>query len=647
MQLNMKRLYGKLFRWLVIVFLCTLSLSLVISSVVYAETFVGPSTLGIDGTFSDWGTVGSPSTGVYLVQDMSNSGEQDGSGFNNKASDINYLWTALSTQNGGSTPASPSNLIQNVYYRVDTHYNKVIKGQSYYLQLNLGTANPGYADHLLQFWVDDDDTPKVTIVLYEYDTPYPQIRAFTSGSITGRVSNVASPYPGFTGVQDTGASGAMGKYDGTNYGVEIELPVDWYSSTYGGAVEADGTGASVVVGATFTGTGSLGAIGTVKDAVNDAAGKTYSSTTSTVDGDTQFVNYDITKIVFATDNQTLTVGEVSAIMTIQTQDATSAPQNVGAATIIDLSSTSAAGRFDTSPAGAFDGTITSVTIASGNNTESFYYKDTTAGTPIITAAENPAQGWSDATQQETITAIVVSPTVATGNATLVEEATATLHGTVTGDGGEVCQYRFQYGTAPGVYSANTTWTGSRTTGQSFSANITGLGEGTKYYFRAQAKNTAGMDSGLELSFLTKPEPPVGSTFSAAVASDTQIDLAWTKGDGAHRTMIRRKTGDYPVDRTDGVLVYFDTGTSVSDTDLSPATTYYYRAWSEVSGSQQWSDGYRDASATTSGAPPVPPVAVGGQVFKVNKARVLAPWLALFLAISLVTGGAVFRLRKRA
>jgi len=646
MQLNMKRFCGELFRWLVMASLCALSLSLVISSVVYAETFVGPSTLGIDGTFSDWGTAGSPSTGVYLVQDMSNSGGQDSAGFDNKAGDINYLWTALSTQNGGSTPASPSNLIQNLYYQVDTHYNKVIKGQSYYLQLNLGTANPGYADHLLQFWVDDADTPDVTIVLYEYDTPYPQIRAFTSGSITGKVSNVAAPYPGFSGVQDTGASGAMGKYDGTDYGVEIELPVGWYSSTYGGAVEADGTGASVVIGAIFTGTGTLGAIGTVKDTVNDAAGKTHISTTSTIDGETQFVNDDITKIVFTTGNQTLAAGEVSGIMTIQSQDATGAPQDVGAATTIDLSSTSAAGRFDTSPLGAFDGTITSVTITSGNSAASFYYRDTTAGTPTITAAENPAQGWSDATQQETITATVVSPTVTTGSATLVEETTATLHGTVTNDGGEACEYRFQYGTAPGVYSANTTWTGSKTTGQSFSAGITGLAKGTKFYFRAQAKNSAGTANGTQLSFLTKPDEPVSSTFMAAAAGDTQIDLSWTKGEGAWKTMVRRDLESYPVDRYDGVLVYFDTGTSVSDTDLSPATTYYYRSWSYVSGSEQWSDGYRDASATTSGEPPVPPVAVGGTVLEVNKAQVLAPWLGLFLVMSMVAGGVAIRLRKR-
>jgi len=102
-------------------------------------------------------------------------------------------------------------------------------------------------------------------------------------------------------------------------------------------------------------------------------------------------------------------------------------------------------------------------------------------------------------------------------------------------------------------------------GQPFSANITGLGKGTKYYFRAQAKNTAGTGSSSELSFLTKPDAP--TAFTASVISSTQIDLSWTKGEGANRTMVRRRTGSYPTDRNDGVQVYFDTGTSVSDTTV--------------------------------------------------------------------------------
>ena len=198
-------------------------------------------------------------------------------------------------------------------------------------------------------------------------------------------------------------------------------------------------------------------------------------------------------------------------------------------------------------------------------------------------------------------AAIGAPTATTNAATDVEETTATLNGAISNDGGEACQYRFGYGTTQGGPYSYTTWSvDTKTTGQSFSEAISSLGKGTKYYFIAQAKNSGGTASGSELSFLTKPDAP--SSFTATTAGTTLIDLSWTKGDGAQKTKIQRKEGGYPTDRNDGTEVYFDTGTSKSDTGLTPDTTYYYRAWSEVSGSQQWSDNYAQDSATTTAMP---------------------------------------------
>ncbi|MCK4696962.1 MAG: hypothetical protein KAT53_01505, partial [Dehalococcoidia bacterium] len=538
------------------VFLCALLLLLATSSVVYAKTFVGPSTITISDNLTDWGTPGSPTSGVYLFQDASNTGEQDGTGFAGTDADINYFWTALSTEAGGDAVASPSNLIEYSYYRIDTHDTQLITnlGQSYYMQLNLGTADPGYADHLLQVWVRGNDTPDVTLVLYEYDVlDYPAMRAFTEGDITGKVSNVADPYPGFTGVQDTNASGAQGLYDdgGTNkLGIQFRVPIDWYSSTYGGAVRADGPGAEAIISATFTGTGTLGAVGTVKDTLNDASEVTRSGSTNALTGETGFITEQLSKIVFTTSAQTITAGVASGIMTIQTQDGFGAPVNVSANTTINLTSTSANGTFDIDPGGAFDGSITTVTILSGSNSASFYYKDTTAGTPTIEAAEWPDEGWTDATQQETVTpaalhhftfdtigdqtagtpfSITITaedefdntvtsyngtntlsdttgtispdttttfvdgvwtgtvtipraqsdnsidttgdskpgtslpfnvaaypPSLTTDNVTSIEGTTATLNGTLTDDGGEACEVRFQYGETIG-YGTDTPW----------------------------------------------------------------------------------------------------------------------------------------------------------------------------------------------
>ncbi|HDL77820.1 MAG TPA: hypothetical protein ENG36_03535, partial [Lentisphaerae bacterium] len=52
---------------------------------------------------------------------------------------------------------------------------------------------------------------------------------------------------------------------------------------------------------------------------------------------------------------------------------------------VSLSSTSATGAFDTSPDGAFDGSVTTVTIPAGSTSAVFYYKDSTPGEATITA----------------------------------------------------------------------------------------------------------------------------------------------------------------------------------------------------------------------------------------------------------------------
>ena len=132
--------------------------------------FVSPTTITIDGTFSDWGTTGSPATGVAVIQDASNSGNDDGSGFNNTVKDLNYFWAAAQTQNGGTANVSGSNLLQYIYYRMDSFETSATLTQAFNIQLNLGTAPAGKADHLLQLYANaDGDSTEVTIVMYQYN----------------------------------------------------------------------------------------------------------------------------------------------------------------------------------------------------------------------------------------------------------------------------------------------------------------------------------------------------------------------------------------------------------------------------------------------------------------------------------------------
>ena len=341
------------------------------------------------------------------------------------------------------------------------------------------------------------------------------------------------------------------------------------------------------------------------------------------------------QIVFVADNTTGGVGGLKVYFdgSEQTLDATYNGDTSGV-TFADWTSADeifiSAYDNNGTPGSHFDGIIDEVRISSNTRTADW-----------ITTSYNNQINPSDFLTLGSEETEIVIPTVTTNAASLVEETTATINGTLTSDGGAACQYSFEWGTTSGVYTDNISWTGSINSGEFFSTALSGLNKGDVYYFRARAKNSAGIGNGSELSFLTKPDEP--TSFSATTASSSQINLSWTKGDGANRTMVRGKEGSYPTSITDGYQVYFDTGTNASDTGLLPSTTYFYRAWSEVTGSTQYSDAYAQANATTtSGAPTV----IGGLVLPVNKATVLAPWLFLGLILSLVIARIILHFRKR-
>ncbi len=77
---------------------------------------------------------------------------------------------------------------------------------------------------------------------------------------------------------------------------------------------------------------------------------------------------------------------------------------------------------------------------------------------------------------------------------------ATLHGTLTDDGGEACDCGFEYGVTAGY--GTTSPTESKETGESFSQVITGLLQNTLYHYRAIATNTGGTGNGDDATFTT-------------------------------------------------------------------------------------------------------------------------------------------------
>ena len=193
------------------------------------------------------------------------------------------------------------------------------------------------------------------------------------------------------------------------------------------------------------------------------------------------------------------------------------------------------------------------------------------------------------------TSFITVPLVITASATAVEETAATGNGTVISAGGENPARYIQWGTTTSYGSSCSAGVGGA---GPFGCGITNLSPGTLYHFRAYATNSAGTGYGSDVTFTTKPNPPTG--LSTTAQSQTQIDVLWTKGSGAEKTMVRRKVGSYPTSVSNGDQAYFDTGSSFSDTSLNCGTHYYYRAWSYKAGAPNsgYSDDYSQDDAST-------------------------------------------------
>ncbi|HUT00064.1 MAG TPA: hypothetical protein VMY59_07095 [Candidatus Thermoplasmatota archaeon] len=93
------------------------------------------------------------------------------------------------------------------------------------------------------------------------------------------------------------------------------------------------------------------------------------------------------------------------------------------------------------------------------------------------------------------------PNCTTLNATSIDETTAILKGNVSDDGGEPCEYRFQYGSDTS-YGNDTTWGGSEAKDSEFHIMIHNLTLGNTYQFRVQVRNSVGTVNGSNKNFTT-------------------------------------------------------------------------------------------------------------------------------------------------
>ncbi len=167
---------------------------------------------------------------------------------------------------------------------------------------------------------------------------------------------------------------------------DTTLTVSNLSGTIAGLnVPSSGTNTLDLAG-TPTGTGTITFTVTATDANNDSTSANFSLTV---------VAGPPAAVVFSTVAQTNTAGAVSALMTVQLQDADGNPALAGSGGLtLNLHSDSAGGSF----LDVNDQAITTLTVAPGSSTASFEYRDTKAGTPTLTVST--ANFFT--TQQETI-----------------------------------------------------------------------------------------------------------------------------------------------------------------------------------------------------------------------------------------------------
>lgn len=191
---------------------------------------------------------------------------------------------------------------------------------------------------------------------------------------------------------------------------------------------------------------------------------------------------------------------------------------------------------------------------------------------------------------------LTAPAITTDAATDVQKTTARINSTVTDDGGEACEVRFQWHEdGDPAWGTSTAWVAGYTTGNQPFVDMAGLTSNKQHHYKAQIKNAHSTVDGAADDFTTLVDADEPSVIKV-IPEGTRVLLSWTKGTGATNTLIRFKEGSYPTVVTDGAQVYFGALSDCIHTNRLPGNTYYYSAWGESGGG--FSAGKADIMATT-------------------------------------------------
>ncbi len=169
---------------------------------------------------------------------------------------------------------------------------------------------------------------------------------------------------------------------------------------------------------------------------------------------------------------------------------------------------------------------------------------------------------------------IVKPSVTTSSASSIAETMAVLGGNVTnGGGGTVTERGIYYGTSSDPKTNGTKVQIGSGTGP-FSKSLSGLADGTKYYFVAFASNSAGVGYGSTLSFTTAVSNTVtdveGNVYQTVVIGDQRWMAENLKtrrySDGSWLTLVESSTAWDGLGSTSKAYCYYDN-------DASNANTY--------------------------------------------------------------------------
>lgn len=185
--------------------------------------------------------------------------------------------------------------------------------------------------------------------------------------------------------------------------------------------------------------------------------------------------------------------------------------------------------------------------------------------------------------------VVGFPSVNTSLATSITSSSATLGGNVTSGGSSAVTLRgVQYTTSAEGDFITQVNVGSGT--GSFSVNITGLSDATKYYYRAFATNSSGTDYGNVYSFTTSyltPYPPSVLSVSSVNVNETTTNLVgyvdpFIGGEITERGFVYNLTSaaDPTTSSYLGKLIYDGDASifSINAIGLTASTDYKWRAY---------------------------------------------------------------------